>query len=83
MPIRRRIHAGQVYLGKEVLDASGIKNGDEVEIEVKEGEVIIRPTKVTVDKDTSDLIKLLSESREVGSREDYFEEYDYDDVGGK
>ncbi len=81
MPIRRRVHAGQVYLGKEVLDMLGIKDGDEVELEVREGEAVIRPVKA-IDKDTLDLIKLLREVRASGSREDYFEEYDYEDVSG-
>ncbi|MCD6095945.1 MAG: AbrB/MazE/SpoVT family DNA-binding domain-containing protein [Thermoprotei archaeon] len=81
MPVRRKIHAGQVYLGKEILNALGIKDGDEVELEVKEGKVVIRPVKV-IDKDTLDLIRLLREVKTSGSREDYFEEYDYEDVGG-
>lgn len=81
MPVRRKIHAGQVYLGKEILNALGIKDGDEVELEVKEGKVVIRPVKV-IDKDTLDLIRLLREVKTRGSREDYFEEYDYEDVGG-
>ena len=81
MPVRRKIHAGQVYLGKEILNALGIKDGDEVELEVREGKVVIRPVKV-IDKDTLDLIRLLREVKTSGSREDYFEEYDYEDVGG-
>jgi len=81
LPVRRKIHAGQVYLGKEILNALGIKDGDEVELEVKEGKVVIRPVKV-IDKDTLDLIRLLREVKTRGSREDYFEEYDYEDVGG-
>lgn len=81
MPIRRRIHAGQVYLGKEIINALGIKDGDEVELEVRGGEVIIRPAKA-IDKKTLELMKLLREARADGSREDYFEEYDYEDVGG-
>ena len=70
-----------MYLGKEILNALGIKDGDEVELEVKEGKVVIRPVKV-IDKDTLDLIRLLREVKTSGSREDYFEEYDYEDVGG-
>ncbi len=81
MPIRRRVHAGHVYLGKEILDVLGIKDGDEVELEVREGEAIIRPVKV-VDKDTVDLIRLLREVRASGGREDYFEEYDYENISG-
>ena len=81
MPVRRKIHAGQVYLGKEILNALGIKDGDEVELEVREGKVVIRPVKV-IDKDTLDLIRLLREVKTSGSREDYFEEYDYEDIGG-
>jgi len=81
LPVRRKIHAGQVYLGKEILNALGIKDGDEVELEVREGKVVIRPVKV-IDKDTLDLIRLLREVKTSGSREDYFEEYDYEDVGG-
>ena len=76
MPIRRRVHAGHVYLGKEVLDMLGIKDGDEVELEVKEGEAVIRPVKA-IDRDTLDLIRLLREVRAGGSREDYFEVYYY------
>jgi len=81
LPVRRKIHAGQVYLGKEILNALGIKDGDEVELEVREGKVVIRPVKV-IDKDTLDLIRLLREVKTSGSREDYFEEYDYEDIGG-
>lgn len=81
MPVRRKIHAGQVYLGREILNALGIKDGDEVELEVKEGKVVIKPVKV-IDKDTLDLIRLLREVKTSGSREDYFEEYDYEDIGG-
>jgi len=81
LPIRRRVHAGHVYLGKEILDVLGIKDGDEVELEVREGEAIIRPVKV-VDKDTVDLIRLLREVRASGGREDYFEEYDYENISG-
>ena len=80
MPVRR-IHSGQVYLGKEVLDALGIKDGDEVELEVREGEVVIRRVKV-IDKDTLDLVRLLREVKASGGPEDYFEEYGYEDVGG-
>ncbi len=81
MPIKRKIHAGQVCLGKEILNALGIKDGDEVELEIKKGEAVIRPAK-TIDKDTLELIKILRESRASGGHEDYFEEYDYEDVGG-
>lgn len=81
MPIRRKVHAGQVYLGKEIINALGIKDGDEVELEVRGSEVIIRPAKA-IDKKTLELMRLLKEARAGGSREDYFEEYDYEDVGG-
>lgn len=81
MPVRRRIHAGHLYLGKEILDALGIKDGDEVELEVRESEAIIRPVRA-IDKDTLDLIRLMREVRANGNREDYFEEYDYGDIGG-
>ncbi len=81
MPIRRKVHAGHVYLGKKVLEALGVKDGDEVEIEVRDNEVVIRPVKV-IDRNTLDLLKLLREVKAGGSREDYFEEYDYEDVGG-
>lgn len=81
MPIRRKVHAGQVYLGKEIINALGIKDGDEVELEVRGGEVIIRPAKA-IDKKTLELMRLLKEARAGGNREDYFEEYDYEDVGG-
>ncbi len=81
MPVRRRIHAGHVYLGKEVLDTLGIKDGDEVELEIREGEVVMRPVRA-IDKDTLELIRLLREVKAGGDREDYFEEYNYEDVGG-
>ncbi len=81
MVIRRKVHAGHVYLGKEVLEALGIKDGDEVELEVRDGEAVIRPVK-TIDKDTLDLVKLLREVKASGDREDYFKEYNYEDVGG-
>lgn len=81
MPVRRRIHAGHVYLGKEVLDTFGIKDGDEVELEIREGEVVMRPVRA-IDKDTLELIRLLREVKAGGDREDYFEEYNYEDVGG-
>jgi len=81
LPIRRKVHAGQVYLGKEIINALGIKDGDEVELEVRGSEVIIRPAKA-IDKKTLELMRLLKEARAGGSREDYFEEYDYEDVGG-
>ncbi len=80
MPIRK-IHAGQVYLGKEVLKALGIRDGDEVEIEIKEGEIVLRPIRA-IDKDTLDLIKMLKETKASGDYTDYFEEYDYEDIGG-
>ncbi len=81
MVIRRKVHAGHVYLGKEVLEALGIKDGDEVELEVRDGEAVIRPVK-TIDKDTLDPVKLLREVKASGDREDYFKEYNYEDVGG-
>ncbi len=81
MLVKRRVHAGQVYLGKEVLEALGIKDGDEVEIEVRGDSIVIRLVK-TVDRDTLDLIKMLKEVKALGDREDYFEEYDYGDIGG-
>ena len=81
MPVRRRVHAGHIYLGKEILDALGIKDGDEVELEVREGEAVIRPVR-TIDKDTLDLIRLLREVKASGSHDDYFEEYDYEDING-
>lgn len=70
-----------MYLGKEVLDALRIRDGDEVELEVRDGEVVIRPVK-EVDKDTLDLVRLLREVKAGGSREDYFREYDYEDISG-
>lgn len=73
------MHAGHVYLGKEILDALGIKDGDEVELEVRGSEAVIRPVKV-IDKDTLDLLRLLGKAG--GDRRDYFEEYDYEDIGG-
>ena len=80
MPIRR-IHAGQVYLGKDVLEALGIRDGDLVSIEVSGNEIVLRPVK-TVNKDTLELIKMLKETRAHGDRVDYFEEYKYEDIGG-
>jgi len=35
LPVRRRVHAGRVYLGKEILDALGLRDRDEVELEVR------------------------------------------------
>lgn len=58
MPVRRRIHAGHVYLGKEVLDTLGIKDGDEVELEIREGEVVIRPVRA-IDKRYSGIDKVV------------------------
>jgi len=80
MAIKRRIHAGHVYLGKSILRALDIRDGDEVEIEVRGREIIIRPVK-TIDKYTLNLIKILEESKSYGGREDYFKEYDYEDTG--
>ncbi len=81
MAIRRRIHAGQVYLGREVLRALGVRDGDEVEIEVRGREVVLRPIE-TVDRDTRELLEILEKPQASGGREDYFEEYDYGDIGG-
>jgi len=81
LPVRRKVHAGHVYLGKEILEVLGIKDGDEVELEVRENEAVIRPIKV-IDKDTLDLIRLLREVKASGSHKDYFEEYDYEDISG-
>jgi len=78
--IRRRIHSGQVYLGKELMEALGIKDGDEVELEARGKEIIIRPVK-EMDKDTLDLIRMLKETKAIGGHEDYFKEYDYEDIG--
>jgi len=79
--IRKRIHAGHVYLGREVMKVLGVKDGDEVELEVRGNEVIVRPVK-TIDKNTLDLIRMLKEVKAYGGYEDYFEEYNYEDVGG-
>ena len=81
MPIRRRVHSGHVYLGKEVLKSLGVKDGDEVELEIGEEMIVLRPVKA-VDESTLDLLRLLKEAEAGGGREDYFEEYDYEDVGG-
>ena len=81
MPDKRRVHAGHAYLGKEILKALGIKDGDEIELEVRNGEAIIRPVKV-IDRDTLNLLRLLKEVRASGGHEDYFEEYDYEDISG-
>ena len=35
-----------------------------------------------LDKDTLDSIKMLKEMRAYGDYDDYFREYDYEDVGG-
>lgn len=79
MPVRRRVHAGQVYLGEEVLSVLGIKDGDEVELEVRDGEVVLRPVRA-VDSATIELIDMLKNPRVEGGHEDYSEEYDYEDV---
>jgi len=81
LSIKRKVHVRHEYLGKKVLDTPRIKDGDEVELEVRDGEVIIRPVK-GVDKDTLDLVRLLREVKAGGSREDYFREYDYEDISG-
>jgi bifunctional DNA-binding transcriptional regulator/antitoxin component of YhaV-PrlF toxin-antitoxin module len=81
LPVRRRIHAGHVYLGKEIMEALGLKDGDVVQLEVREGVAVIRPVKA-VDRETLELVRLLGEARAGGGREDYFEEYDYEDLGG-
>ena len=52
-----------------------------MELEVRDGEVVIRPVK-GVDKDTLDLVRLLREVKAGGSREDYFREYNYEDISG-
>jgi len=80
LPVRRRIHAGQVYLGKEVLQTLGVRDGDEVELEIRGGELVIRPVR-ELDENTLDLLKILREIKAGGGHEDYFEEYDYDDIG--
>ncbi len=81
MLIKRRINAGHVYLGRSVLEAPRIRDGDEVYIEVRGDVVIIKPVG-GVDKDTLELIKMLEETRAYGGHVDYFEEYDYGDLGG-
>ena len=80
MPVRRRIHAGQVYLGKELLQTLGVRDGDEVELEIRGGELIIRPVR-ELDENTLDLLKILREVRAGGGHKDFFEEYSYDDIG--
>ena len=82
MLVRRRVRAGHVYLGREVMEALGVKDGDVVEIEVRDGEAVIRPVR-TVDGETLDLVRLLGEAKAGGGREDYFEEYNYGDMDGK
>ncbi len=62
MVIRRRIHAGQVYLGKEIMELLGVKDGDEVELEVRNGEVIIRSVK-EIDENTMNLLMMLKKPR--------------------
>jgi len=81
LPVRRRIHSGQVYLGREVMSLLGVKDGDEVELEVRDGVAIIKPVK-SVDESTLELLKILKEPRAAGSYEDFFEEYSYDDIEG-
>lgn len=71
----------RIYLGREVMDALGISDGDEVELEVRGGEAVVRPVRA-IDKDTLDLIRLLREVKAGGSHKDYFEEYDYEDISG-
>ena len=82
MLVRRRVRAGHVYLGREVMEALGVKDGDVVEIGVRDDEAVIRPVR-TVDGETLDLVRLLGEAKAGGGREDYFEEYDYGDMDGK
>ncbi len=59
----------------------GVKDGDIVEVEVKEGEAVIRPVKST-DKSTLEILKILKETKAYGGYEDYFEEYNYEDIEG-
>ena len=82
MPVRRRIHAGRLYLGKEVMEALRVKDGDVVQLEVREGVAVIRPVR-EVDRETPDPVRLLGEVRASGGREDYFEEYDYEDLSDR
>ncbi len=63
------------------MDALGVKDGDVVEIEVKGSEVVLRPVR-GVDEHTEELLRIINEPRWRGGREDYFEEYDYGDIGG-
>ena len=81
MQVRRRVRSRRIYLGREVMDALGISDGDEVELEVRGGEAVVRPVRA-IDKDTLDLIRLLREVKAGGSHKDYFEEYDYEDISG-
>ncbi len=77
----RKVHAGHVYLGRTILAALGLRDGDKVEIELRNGEVVLRPVRGS-DDSARKLIKLLEESSAEGGREDFFEEYEYEDVGG-
>ena len=70
MLVRRRIHSGQVYLGREVMKVLGVKDGDIVEVEVREGEAVIRSVKST-DKSTLEMLKILKETKAYGGYEDF------------
>ncbi len=48
----------------------GVKNGDIVEVEVREGEAVIRPVKST-DKSTLEILKILKETKAYGGYEDF------------
>ena|GEM_PF-1582895 len=80
MIVKRRIHAGQVYLGKQIMESLNMKDGDEVIVEARNGVVIIRPVR-SIDEHTKKLLLMLEKTELMGSSDDYFQEYDYEDIG--
>lgn len=52
---------------------------DEMESKTKDNGVATRPMR-TVDKNTLDLIEVLRRPEAYGGHEDYFKEYDYEDI---
>jgi AbrB family looped-hinge helix DNA binding protein len=56
MPITKLSTKGQVVLPKEIRDTLGICSGTELEVEVRDGVVLLRPIRVTT---VDDLLGML------------------------
>ncbi|GEM_PF-5901618 len=67
MPVRRRIHTGQVYLGKELLQTLGVRDEDEVELKIRGRELVIRPVR-ELGENTLGLLRILRELRLAAAR---------------